>query len=177
MAGSSVFVGFSGSRSLPVACAPVVAELVRSVCASGRAVAVGCAPGLDALVQAACPSASVFRAADFGSGPAAFARRSAALVRAVASSGSGCGFVVFPGCPCPAALAPSACASACFAGFGSGSWASAALAAGLGLPVVVFGLDASQLPASWGAWVPAGSGVWALGFRLVPAAPVQGSLL
>ena len=104
--------------------------------------------------------------------PSAFARRSSALVSAVAASGPGAGFVGLVSSPCPAGLLPSASSSRCFAGFGSGSWASAALAAGLGLPVVVFwfGPGAPVLPASWGSWSPAAaSGPWSSGWRLAPA--------
>lgn len=165
----SALVGFSGSRALPPAFAPLARRVVASVVASGRGVAVGCAPGLDAAVRAACPSAVVFSAAAFGVGASAFARRSAALVSAVAASGSGAGLLVFPAAPCPSGLLPSASSSRCFCGLGSGSWASAAFAAGLRLPLVVFPCGFSALP-SWGAWVPAGSGVWASGFRLVPPA-------
>ena len=146
--------------------APLVAGVVASVLAAGRSVAVGCAAGADSFARAAAPGALVFSAAAFGSGRGAFAARSVALVRAVAAGGPGSGFVVFPGAPCPAGLSPSARSSACFCGSGSGSWASAAFAVGLGLPLVVFPCGFSALP-SWGSWVPAGSGVWAVGFRLV----------
>lgn len=159
-------VGFSGSRRLAPAFAPLVFGVVGAVLAAGRSVAVGCAAGADAFVRSTAPGALVFSAAAFGSGRGAFAARSVALVRAVAAGGPGSGFVVFPGAPCPAGLSPSARSSACFCGFGSGSWASAAFAAGLGLPLVVFPCGFSALP-SWGSWVPAGSGVWAVGFRLV----------
>jgi len=161
-----VLVGFSGSRSLPGSFAGQVSALVGSVVGSGRGVAVGCAAGLDSLVRSACPSAQVFRASS--PRPGALVARSVSLVKAVAGSGSGSGLVVFPGCSCPSGLVPSAHSSRCFCGLGSGSWATAALAAGLGVPVVVFGVSASQLPASWGSWVSAGSGCWAAGFSLVP---------
>ena len=169
----SPLVGFSGSRSLPPAFGGLVSAVVSSVLASGRGVAVGCAPGLDAAVRAACPSAVVFAVASgaWGGGAAAFARRSAALVSAVAASGAGAGLLVFPAAPCPSGLLPSASSSRCFCGLGSGSWASAAFAAGLRLPLVVFPCGFSALPPSWGVWVPAAaSGVWASGFRLVPPA-------
>lgn len=168
-------VGFSGSRSLPGYFAGEVGAVVASVVASGRGVAVGCAPGLDSLVRSACPGAQVFRAGS--SLPSALVSRSISFVRAVAGSGPGSGLVVFPGCPCPAGLRPSAVPSRCFCGLGSGSWASAALAVGLGVSLVVFGVSRSQLPASWGSWIPAGSGCWSGGFRLVPVrVPVQRSL-
>lgn len=163
-------VGFEGSRSLPSSFAPLVAQLVASVLRSGRGVVTGCAGGLDALVRSACSSAQVFSASVFGRGRGSFARRTTALVQAVAVSGSGSAMVVFPGCACPAGLAPSASASRCFCGLGSGSWAAAALAAGLGVPVFVFGVAVSELPSSWGSWVPAAqSGCWAQGWRLDPA--------
>jgi hypothetical protein len=80
-----------------------------------------------------------------GGGPAVpltgrLASRSAALVSAVASSGSGAGLVGFVSSPCPPALIPSPLPARCFSGRGpgSGSWGSLALAAGLRLPVVVF---------------------------------------
>jgi len=158
-------VGFSGGRRLPVAFRPLVAGVVASVLAGGRSVAVGCAPGADLFVRSAAPGALVFSASSFGSGRAAFAARSVALVRAVAAGGPGSGFVVFPAAPCPSGLSPSASPAACFCGLGSGSWASAALAAGLGVPLVVFPCGFSGLPA-WGRWVPAGSGLWAAGFLL-----------
>jgi hypothetical protein len=168
-------VGFSGSRSLPVSFSGQVAELVDSVTSSGRGVAVGCASGLDLFVRSASPGAMVFRASSMQ--PAALVSRSVAMVRAVVGSGQGCGLIVFPGCACPAGLGPSRSSSRCFCGLGSGSWATAAFAVGLGVPAVVFGVSAEDLPVSWGAWSPAGSGVWASGFRLVPPAqPVQQSL-
>ncbi|MDG4550737.1 MAG: hypothetical protein P9F19_15965 [Candidatus Contendobacter sp.] len=159
-------VGFSGSRRLAPAFAPLVAGVVASALAAGRSVAVGCAPGADLFVRSSAPGAAVFSVSAFGSGRGAFARRSVALVRAVAAGGPGSGLVVFPASPCPSGLLPSSSSSACFCGLGSGSWASAAFAAGLGVPVVVFPCGFSALP-PWGAWRPAAaSGVWARGWRL-----------
>ena len=162
---SVAVVGFSGARRLSLVFRPLVAGVGGSVLASGRSVVVGCAGGADAFVRAAAPAAVVFSASAFGSGRGAFAARSVALVRAVAAGGPGSGLVVFPAAPCPPGLVPSARSSACFCGLGSGSWASAAFAAGLGLPVVVFPCGFSALP-PWGAWRPAGSGVWARGWVL-----------
>lgn len=159
-------VGFSGSRSLSGSFRGLVSGLVGSVSRAGLGVAVGCCSGLDSLVRSVCPSAVVFSADSWS--PAALVSRSVACVQAVASSGGS--WVSFPGSSCPPSVRPSAVASRCFSGSGSGSWASAALAAGLGLPVVVFGLSRDQLPGSWGSWVPAGSGPWSRGFRLVPPA-------
>lgn len=106
----------------------------------------------------------------FGSLRVRLARRSEALVRAVAASPGRRGLVAFVSSPCPLDVAPSAR----FAGRGSGSWGAVALAVGLGLPVVVFpcGLGPSALPGWWGGhWVPvASSGLWARAFRFVPLA-------
>ena len=77
------FVGFCGSRRLSACWSGLVSRVVASVLVSGRGVAVGCASGADALVRQAAPGSQVFRASAFGSGRAAFARRSAALVQAV----------------------------------------------------------------------------------------------
>lgn len=157
-------VGFSGSRSLPASFGGLVGQLVLSVLDSGRGVAVGCAPGLDSMVRSHAPGAQVFVVK--GRGARYFASRSIECVRAVGSSGAGSGWVSFPGCKCPAGLLP--CSNP-FRGFGSGSWASSALAAHLRVPVVVFGVQVEDLPSSWGSWVPAAeSGIWSLGFRLVP---------
>ena len=167
-------VGFCGARSLPASFAGLVGAVVGAVQAGGGSVAVGCAAGADQLVRAAAPAARVFAVSSgrWGSGRAAFARRSAALVGALAGSGPGASFVGFVSSPCPAGLVPSPSASACFCGLGSGSWASLALAAGRGVPVVVFWCAAGPavLPA-WpgGSWAPA-SGAFAGGWALVPAA-------
>ena len=159
-------VGFSGGRRLSPAFRPLVSGVVARVLAAGRSVAVGCAAGADGFVRGAAPAARVFAASAFGSGRASFARRSSALVAAVAAGGPGSGLVVFPAAPCPPGLRPSSSVSACFCGLGSGSWASAALAAGLRVPLVVFPCGFSALPL-WGVWRPAGSGAWSGGFRLV----------
>jgi len=105
----------------------------------------------------------------FGSLRVRLARRTEALVRAVAGSSGRRGLVAFVASPCPLDVAPSSR----FAGFGSGSWGAVALAVGLGLPVVVFpvcGAGPAALPGWWGGhWVPvASSGLWASAFRFVP---------
>lgn len=165
-------VGFSGSRSLSSSWASLVRRVVGGVLRSGRGVGVGCAAGADLLVRrAAGGRACVWRVSSgaWGSGRGAFAARSVALVRAVAASGPGAGFVGFVASPCPAGLVP--CASP-FSGLGSGSWASLALAAWLGLPVVVFwcgGGWGASLPLSWGVWSPVSAGPFAGGWLLSPA--------
>ncbi|MCZ7568899.1 MAG: hypothetical protein M5U01_09980 [Ardenticatenaceae bacterium] len=167
-------VGFTGSRSLSPAAAPLVAGVVGSVVAGGRGVAVGCAAGADALVRAAAPGARVWSVSAFSDlpRPAALAQRSVAMVHAVAASGPGAGLVAFPAAPCPAGLVPARSWRAC----GSGTWSSAALAAGLGLPVVVFPAGWPWAPPAWpgGSWQPAAAGgVWAQGWRWVPAAQLS----
>jgi hypothetical protein len=164
-----VSVGFCGSRCLPGSFRAAVARVVSAVQAAGARVLVGCAPGADRFVRWSAAGCQVFsvRSGQFGSGRAAFARRSSALVAAV---GSGSAFVGFVSLPCPARVWPSASSHACFCGGGSGSWASLALAAGRGVEsVVVFwcGAGPAVLPCWGGSWVPA-SGVFAGGWQFVP---------
>jgi len=83
--------------------------------------------------------------------------RSSALVSFVAGSGSGAGLVAF------VVGGPSR---------SPGSWRSVRLAVAAGLPVVVFpcGCSVSCFPSlGAGRWVRAGRGVWASGWRWVPA--------
>lgn len=172
---SAPLIGFCGSRSLAPRWRACVAGAVAGVVAAGAGVAVGCAAGADALVRSAAPGAAVFSVAPgrFGSGRAAFARRSVACVRAVASSGQGAAFAGFVSASCPAGLVPS---SGWRAGaVVSGSWSALALAAGLGLPVFVFRCAFGVvLPSSWGAWSRVAAGPFAGAWRLSPA--VQGAL-
>ena len=146
--------GFSGSRSgLPSFGA---ASRVVSLVSESAAVFIGCAPGVDEFFRSSFPSASVFSASSFGSGRGAFAARSVAVVRAVASAGGL--WVCFPSSACPAGLLPSASSSRAFSGSGSGSWASLAFALGSGVPSLVF-LGSLPCPAGWGlSPVPGWSG-------------------
>lgn len=164
---------FAGSRALAADLAPVVADLVASLAASGFEIATGCARGADAFVRAACPAAHVVRAASFGRGVGALVARSVAMVR-LAASRPGSLLVAFVDRPCPAGLAPSPRPHDCFAGFGSGTWATIALAAGLGLPVLA--VWCSPEPPAWPAWQacrPVGAGPLAVSARpavlLLPA--------
>jgi hypothetical protein len=159
-------VGFTGSRNLAQSYFPLVSRVVAGF--AGQQLAVGCAAGADKAVRLATPGVQVFRVSQFGTGRYAFARRSAALVQAVAGSSSPL-LVGFVGGPCPAGVVPSPQASTCFNGGGSGTWATLALAAGLGVPVVVFwcGSGPANLP-PWGQW-SACSGHLAGGWQLLPA--------
>ena len=159
----SGLVGFSGSRGLPPAALSSVLSLrARS---SGQSF-VGCAAGVDADVRVSLRSARVFCASDFGVGRGAFAARSSAFVRALASGGGA--LVSFPSAPCPVGLLPSASSSRAFCGSGSGSWASLAFAVGSGVPCWVYA--PFGVPTGWG-FAPCGSG-W---FCFAPVA-VQSSL-
>lgn len=170
--GSSL-VGFCGSRKLAGGqWASLVGRVARAVQAAGWGVAVGCASGADLLVRQSVPNCQVFSVASgqWGSGRGAFARRSIALVRAVAAFPSLSHFVGFVISACPAGIAPAR-----FWRSGSppsGSWSSLALAAGRGVPVLIFwcGPGAAQLPA-WGggSWQPVQAGPFAGAFQFVPA--------
>jgi hypothetical protein len=157
-------VGFSGARSASPALASLVAAVCRCV-PSVSSVFVGCANGVDSVARACLPDASVFSVASgsWGSGPAAFARRSAACVAAVGAGGL---WVSFPSGCCPAGLLPS---RRWVSASGSGSWGSLAVAAGSGLACLVF--CPGGVPAGW-AFSSLGGGWW-----LRPADGVQLSLL
>lgn len=163
--------GFTGSRSLGASFSPLVASVVSSVSQSGLGVAVGCAAGADRFVRQAAAAPLVFSVASgrWGVGRSAFAARSQAMVRAVAASGPSAQLVGFVAGPCPAGVVPAA--SWRSGRPVSGSWSTLALAAGLGVSVVVFPCGWGWSPPSWpGRWVVAGPGVWAQGWRFVPAA-------
>lgn len=165
---AAALVGFGGSRSLGAAWAGLVGRVVLAVARAGRGVAVCSGAGASAFVRSACPSAVVFSPSF--DGPGSLPARASACVRSCVASGPGSAWVAFVTGPCPAGVAP---ASAWRAGRpASGSWSEVALAVGLGLPVVVFWCapGAPVLPAWGGSWVLAGDGVWASGWRFVPAA-------
>ena len=168
-------IGFRGSRSLSSSWSPLVARVVAAAAPAPARLLVGCAAGADRLVRRAAGSrAEVWAVAGgrFGSGRAAFARRSAAMVQALAA-GAGSSLIGFCSSPCPAGVVP---ASRWRSGMPpSGTWSSLALAAGLGVQVVVFwcaACAACRLPA-WpgGRWLPAALGlaVESGGWRWEPA--------
>lgn len=160
-------VGCTGSRSLGPTWSALVGQVVGAVEGSGRGIMVGCAPGADALVRAAAPGATVFRANSRERW--ALAVRSQLMVRAVVSSGEGAGLVGFVTGPCPGGIVPGRSWSS--GERPSGSWSTLALGVGLGLPVLVFPCGWAWSPPPWpGTWAVAGSGVWAEGWRWVPAA-------
>lgn len=143
-------VGFSGSRN-PNGVIPSGVILGAIAAVSPKAsVMVGCARGVDAVVRQVLGSrCQVFSVSSgqWGSGRGAFAARSTACVRAVASAGGL--WVSFPCSACPAGLLPSKSSSKCFSGSGSGSWGSLALAVGLEIPCLVFLPTGIVSPTGW----------------------------
>ncbi len=161
-------VGFGGSRSLGSAWSGLVGRVVVAVARAGRGVAVCSGAGASALVRQAWPTALIFSPSF--SGRSALPARASAYVKACASAGPGSAWVAFVAGPCPAGIVP---ARSWRSGRpASGSWSEIALAVGLGLPVVVFwcASGSAVLPSWGGSWVPAGRGVWALGWRYAPPA-------
>jgi len=154
-------VGFTGSRDLPARHLARIQGIVKAVIATGRSVAVGDAAGTDSMVILAAPAnrRHIFSVYAYP-GQASTARRSIAMVRAVAASGPGRQLVGFPVRPCPSEVRPSPNSSKCFCGAGSGTWATLALAAGLGIRVTVFSSAWVPLP-RWGEWIPAVGEIWA----------------
>jgi hypothetical protein len=136
-------IGFSGSRFL-----------------SGA----GCAAGADLAVRSAFEDGRLcLFAVDsgrWGSGRAAFARRSVAIVEAVPSGGL---LVVVPGSVSPP---PGVVPSRSFHGGGSGSWGSAALALGTGRRVLLW-LPAGAVPPVWAGVAWSAVGGWWFGVRSV----------
>ena len=152
-------VGFSGSRSLSGAGLAALTSLFPLVPA-GCHVVVGCAAGADLAVRSAFGDDRLcLFAVDsgrFGTGRAAFARRSVAIVEAVPPGGL---LVVVPG---SVSLPPGVIPSRSFRGGGSGSWGSAALALGTGRRVLLW-LPIGVVPPVWAgvSWSAVGS--WWLG--------------
>lgn len=174
-------VGFTGSRSLAAHYQSLVSQVVGSFAARSVPLVVGCAAGADQFVRLAAPQARVFYASGYGTGRASFARRSMAMVQAVAASGPGGQLIGFVSAPCPAGLRiQSATPTRAFAGFGSGSWATLSYAASLGLPISVYWCGpgpAPVMPVSWGQWlIPVGIGSAHQPCVLLPAG-VQASFL
>jgi hypothetical protein len=153
-------IGFSGSRSLAGEGLAALTSLFPLV-PRGCHICVGCAAGADAAVRDAftsCGRVCLFSvdSGHWGSGRAAFARRSAAIVGAVPPDGL---MVVVPGSVCPpAGVVPSRS----FSGGGSGSWGSAALALGTGRQVLLW-LPVGAVPPVWGGVSWSAVGDWWLG--------------
>jgi hypothetical protein len=168
--------GVCGSRALGPPWSGWVRAVVAGALRAGfSSVTTGCASGADAAARAACPPGRlvVFAVASgrFGSGRSAFARRSAALVRALARD-PGSALAGFVRSPCPPGVTP---ARAWRSGRpASGSWSSLALAVGLGLPILVFWCAPGPpaLPAwSGGEWSPARVGALPCWVWPPPATP------
>jgi hypothetical protein len=163
---STPIVAVVGSQHVPVASSGLVAQVVASALASRRLIAV---------------SGSVF-----GTGVASLVRQHAAgsslrikrkplqlVYSLVPGRSAGSGLVAFVTGRPPQPVRPGSAWAQC----GSTAWSAAALAVGCGVPVVVFPVNAKGtiLPL-WqgGAWQPAGTGVWAQGFRWAPHIPHLG---
>lgn len=153
-------VAFSGSRSLSGNRYSLCYNLARRCADIGYSVVTGCANGADAAVRSAVPSATIFRASDFGSGKSSFARRSIAMIDSLPS---GSILVAFPDKSCPGKLSPNASASRCFCGSGSGTWATIAYAAGRGHEIYLY----YDTPPAWGKWTLA-NGIFVGSYRLCP---------
>jgi hypothetical protein len=144
-------IAFSGSRSLSGAGLAALTSIFPLV-PVGCHVVVGCADGADLAVRRAFVGdrLCLFSVASgrFGVGRAAFARRSVAIVEAVALGGL---LVVVPGSISPP---PGVVPSLSFRGGGSGSWGSAALALGTGRRVLLW-LPVGAVPPVWAgvSWV------------------------
>lgn len=165
-----VAVAFSGARRLDPAQAAQVTQLAPAFVPAGAEVLVGCASGVDALVRAIYPDARIFAVSSgrYGKGPAAFARRTGAMVQALRVADAGGLLVAFPARPCSDGIIP---ARSWRAGRpASGTWSAAALAAGLGCELVIVPLVPMK-PPQWpgGAWVDAGISS-ALRWSLAPPA-------
>jgi hypothetical protein len=154
-------VGFSGSRAPSSAAVAALRAALRAVPA-GASVAVGCAQGVDAVVRghfAGGKRLSVFAVASgqWGTGRAAFARRSSACALAVAPGPSGL-LVALPSSPVPpAGVVPKRS----FSGCGSGTWGTVAFSLGHGRRVAVWLGSAASAPCWPGvAWQALGGGWW-----------------
>jgi hypothetical protein len=152
-----VTVSFSGSRHLSGAGLAALTSLFPLVPAGCR-VGVGCATGADAAVRAAFTRSTVFTvgSGQFGTGRAAFARRSVAVIEFIPVGGL---LVVVPGSVCPP---PGVAPSRSFRGGGSGSWGSAALALGTGRRVLLW-LPVGAVPPVWAGVAWSAIGGWWLG--------------
>lgn len=164
---SASVVGFSGTRNAEIE-SEIYNEfiLISGVVPDNAEILVGCAKGIDEWVRQCFPC-EIFSVASgaWGRGRGAFAARSVAFVRSLASRG---GLLLsFPalGSVPAAGLVPSSSSSRCFSGGGSGSWASLAFAIGSGVPCFVF-LGSGSAPAGWGL-VPAEG--WDGWFEFAPA--------
>jgi hypothetical protein len=146
---TSEVVAFSGSRGSEIA--EALYQAINVITFAGKfapPVLVGDARGVDATVASLIPSATVFKASDFGYGRGSFAARSIAVIKETKKMGGSRGvWIAFPANMCPPGLLISCSPSKCFSGSGSGTWASLALATGLNIPSLVFGIEP---PTSWG---------------------------
>lgn len=137
----------------------------------------GCAGPASAVAAVEAAAQTAARVAWWAGGdPAAplrarLARRSLAAVELAAASGPGAGLVALVRSSPPRSWSGTGPWWSC----GSGSWSSVAAAAALGLTPVVFvagALDSGELPmlpSGPGRWVRAGTGLWSVAWRWLPA--------
>lgn len=186
------FVGFGGSRALPVAFSPLVGRVVAGCVAAGASgFSVGCASGADAVALSAlvaAGAASRVRVFAVGSSSGAGFWRASALagVRAAASAGARVWWLAGGSLSVPLVARLAARSRACVASLGAGgvfcvfvsspssrgSFGAARAAVALGVSVVAFpcGFAASALPSlGAGSWVPVRSGVFVGGWLWRPA--------
>ena len=161
-------IGFSGSRSPSEESKKALKELLDLVPVGVR-ISVGCAKGVDAIARDYFQNFNleVFSVSSgkFGTGRAAFARRSSACVLSVAEDGL---IIAVPSSAAPNGVK----VGKSFNGKGSGTWGSIAFALGHGRKVLIW---SQEKPPSWEkvSWSKKENNWW-LG---VPAAvPAQLSL-
>ena len=161
-------IGFTGARKLSERDRPLVQSVVMAVENAGQAISVGCQRGADEFVRAVAKEYTLFEASDYGQGKQAFATRSQAMVKAVATSNRP-GLIGFVTKPSPVGIFPDGRWRS--GKQASGSWSTIAFAIGLGLPTIVFCCGEDNTLPAWpnGRWVVAGDGIWAQGWRWISA--------
>ena len=160
-------MGFSGSRSPSEEAEKALKELLDLV-PSGARISVGCARGIDAIARNYFQNSNLevfsVSSGEFGTGRAAFARRSSACVLSVSENGL---IVAVPSSAAPVGVK----VGKSFNGRGSGTWGTIAFALGHGRKVLVW---ADKVP-QWEkvSWEKLENNWW-LGVPVIP--PSQLSL-
>jgi len=184
---------FCGSRSLPAGESPQVARVVKAVAAAGHTIVTGCAIGGDAQVIQACLSQGlasrlVIMCAFGSDGSGSWKGSAVGLVQQAAHAGAnvqwwaggGPGFQLIPRLKQRTAYAVEYVATSqgqkgvvAFVAdtVSPGTWLTVQQAIEHSIPVVVFQsarLTRNLRQFTGGAWLPAGSGVWASGWKWFP---------